>query len=226
MSTRQRVVGTTPSCLESGERINRKTKALDVIATAVAVDDRQTVLQRGLQSVDINARQQYVTDQQGFVELVNDAKFKLYTDRSLLKDFDDNTEIKSGNYFADRILFHEAAATAVAKYAVFQQQQSSLVITLAPIPDLRYLNGINGRIPRIYQCLTTGSSTSEPSVTDDDVTTILLNPSAAETLSKTRRLRLELGRGPTRYNIKQRLPTICGSAAFPKSVSSRRPMNG
>jgi hypothetical protein len=45
---------------------------------------------------------------------------------------------------------------------------------IAPTPDVRYLEGINGRIPRVCQFL----NKEENKVTDDAVTTILLNPTA------------------------------------------------
>jgi len=176
---------------------------LDLIASAVEIADRQAVLASGLQNVDPVAREQYVVDPEGFIAQVNDPKFKLYTDRSLLKDAADGSS-KVGNFFSDRILAHEAAATAVVRYAA--AHPGSVLFLLAPVADVRYLNGLNGRIPRIYQSFTArmrsgsgeqpASSSSGGTVTANDVTTILLNPNAADTLSKTRRLRLEIGTGP------------------------------
>jgi hypothetical protein len=109
--------------------------------------------------------------------LTQDPTFKLYTDRSLLKDFDpvDNKD-QQGNFFAQRILVHEAAATALAKYAV--SRPDSFVAVLAPTPDLRFLGGINGRIPRVCEYLNKESN----KVTNDAVTTILLNPTAKVSL--------------------------------------------
>ena len=60
---------------------------------------------------------------------------------------------------------------------------------------MRFLNGLNGRLPRICQYLTNANnSASQSKVTDNSVTTILLNPTAVETLSKSRYLRLEIGK--------------------------------
>jgi hypothetical protein len=65
-------------------------------------------------------------DAQGFLLFCRkDPAFKLYIDRSLLKDYDqDNVDIGSGKdtgmaatFFAEWIV-HEAAATVAAKYAV------------------------------------------------------------------------------------------------------------
>jgi len=167
------------------------TQKLDLIALAVEIEDRQTVLSNGLQNVNPTAREQYVVDPEGFIAQVNDPKFKLYTDRSLLKDAGSN---KVGNFFSDRILVHEAAATALSRYAA--SHPNSVIAMFSPTADLRYLNGSNGRIPRVYQKLTGSTATGGGEVTANDVTTILLNPTPNDTLSKTRRLRLEIGTGP------------------------------
>ena len=173
---------------------------LDLIAAAVEIEDRQSVLGGGLQNINTVAREKYVVDPEGFIAQVNDPRFKLYTDQSLLKDAPSLPD-RVGNFFSDRILAHEAAATAVAQYA-WTNSPNAVVMMLAPVADVRYLNGLNGRIPRIYQKLASSSSSSTDAsantnpVTVNDVTTVLLNPNAADTLSKTRRLRLEIGTGP------------------------------
>jgi hypothetical protein len=57
--------------------------------------------------------------------------------------------IVKGSYLADHILFHKAAAIAMAWYvaAATAKQQPSLILLLAPIQDVRFLNGMNGCIP-------------------------------------------------------------------------------
>eukprot|EP00957_Ditylum_brightwellii_P025805 1951903-Ditylum_brightwellii.AAC.1 len=49
-----------------------------------------------------------------------------------------------------------------------------MVVTVAPMKDVRYMGGINGRIPRICQVVK-GEGCG---VDESAVTTILLNPSA------------------------------------------------
>jgi hypothetical protein len=170
-----------------------------------------------------------VTDAQGFIALSQDPAFKLYIDRSLLKDYDqDNVDIGSGkdtgdgrgNFFAERILVHEAAATVAAKYAVSRPE--SLVAMVAPTPDLRFLRGINGRIARICKFLNPEAN----KVTNNCVTTILLNPTAKETLSKSRFLRLEIGTGPKTLAYQTKVADYLWFSSMPKVNLITRLMDG
>lgn len=150
-----------------------KSRNVILLALAPEVADAQTVRTRGLQNVDPESRAKYVVDAQGFIALTQDPKFKLYTDKSLLKDFEPiDGKDQQGNFFAQRILVHETAATVLATYAV--SRPDSFVAVIAPTPDVRYLEGINGRIPRVCEFLNKETN----KVTDDAVTTILLNPTA------------------------------------------------
>lgn len=207
-------------------------KQIPLVALGLDAGDRRTVRQQGLQNVDPATRALYVADPNGFIATTTDPAFKVYTDRSLLKDFSANNnnnnmadtssdtaatapsngKTGTGIFFAERILAHEAAATLAARYAV-QNGPGTVMAVVAPINDVRYLNGINGRLPRVYQYQSTAQlksnndknslgSLSPPQpnsaapVTANDVTTILVNPTAADTLSRTVRLRLEIGTGP------------------------------
>jgi hypothetical protein len=194
---------------------------IPIIAMGLSREDEQVVQKGGIQNVNPISREKYVKDPNGFIATTNDPKFKLYTDRSLLKDRllvakkdSPLTEaISEGNYFAERILRHEAGATLVSQYAIDHRASADdccLIAIVAPINDVRYLGGINGRIPRIHQYLSTNisneSSTSTTTTTTtvpesslvsmNDITTILINPTAMDTLSRTVRLRLEIGTGP------------------------------
>lgn len=219
----------------------------DAIACGVETEDRQTVLGGGLQNVDPARRARYVADPEGFIATVSDPRFKLYTDRSLLKDAPaaggGGAQASPGNFFAERILAHEAAATAVARRAVAaaaaQPRPSSspgaIVAVLAPAADVRYLNGINGRIPRVYQklaAMAAGSSEAAAApnnaavVTANDVTTILLNPTPADTLSRTRRLRLEIGTGPETLPYQTKVADYLWFGASPSVSLLPRLMDG
>jgi hypothetical protein len=154
-----------------------KSRNLKLLALAPEVEDSSIVRKQGLQNVNTDRRAQYVADAEGFIALTQDPKFKLYTERSLLKDFEPmDDKDQQGNFFAQRILVHEAAATALAKYAV--SRPDSFVAVIAPTPDLRFLGGINGRIPRVCEYLNKETN----KVTNDAVTTILLNPTATVSL--------------------------------------------
>ena len=198
---------------------------IPVLCLAVDPNDTATVRAKGLQALDPAQRQRYVADPTGFIAQTTDPQFGLYTDRVLLRDVADDIDLDANdedaapqqpskrsttnkddnkNLFAERILAHEAAATVLARYAAANSK--SVVLCFAPVDDLRYMKGINGRLPRIYNALKTeaNSEVTGNALTDDDVTTILLNPSPKDTLSETKRLRLEVGTGPDtiKYQMK------------------------
>ena len=125
-----------------------------------------------------------------------------------------------GNYYAQRILTHEAGATVVSQYA--SARPDSLVVVMAPVNDVRFLNGINGRIPRVFGKLRPDDS----KVTDNSVTTILLNPTARDTLSKSNYLRLEIGTAPDVLDYQTKVADYLWFSASPKVNLIPRLMNG
>lgn len=198
-----------------------KLKGLDLIAMSPEIDDQKIVRSRGLQNVDADRRAEYVLDSEGFIAMTQDPKFRLYTDRSLLKDFEPQDKADQvGNFFAERILVHETGATAVAKYAAARPE--SLVIFVAPIEDVRFMGGYNGRLERISRFL----NKEENKVIDDCITTILLNPSAKETLSLSRYLRLEIGTAPTNIDYQTKVSDYLWFSKMPKVNLIPRLMNG
>lgn len=196
-------------------------QSLDLLALSPEYDDMKAARKDGLQSVDVSRRQLYVADPNGFIAQTKDPRYRLYTDRSLLKDFDSTStgEEKATGYFAERILVHEAGATVLAKYAV--QRPEAFVMMVAPIPDVRFLQGINGRIARICAAI----NPQQNKVTDNAVTTILLNPTAEETLSQSRYLRLEIGTGPETLDYQTKIADYLWFSSSPKVNMIPRLMN-
>ena len=204
-----------------------KKRGCAMLALAPDPSDLGVVRGGGLQSLDPARREAYVADAPGFIALTQEPKFKLYADRSLLKDFvvasssskdEASTKAGQGNFFAERILVHEACATAIAKWAT--SRPDSLVVTVAPIPDVRFLGGINGRVPRICKHLNPDSL-----VDDEAVTTILLNPNAGETLSESKWLRLEIGTAPNNWTYQLKIADYLWFSSMPKVNMLPRMMN-
>lgn len=203
-----------------------KKKRFALLALAPEPSDLATVAKGGLQSLDAERRDTYVSDPQGFISLTQEPKFKLYTDKSLLKDYvpssptldESSTKAGQANFFAERILVHEACATVVARWAT--SRPDSLVVVIAPIPDVRYLGGINGRVPRVCQRLNPDSLVDE-----EAVTTILLNPSARETLSESKFLRLEIGTAPNNWTYQTKVADYLWFSSMPKVNMLPRMMN-
>ena len=197
-------------------------KSLELLAMAPEPQDVQTARSQGLQNVPQERRSAYVLDPNGFIALSQSPKYRVYADRSLLKDYEaKNPDDKAGNFFAERILVHETAASVAASYAV--QRPDSLVAIVAPTPDLRFLQGINGRIARI--CAFLNAETTNK-VTENAVTTILLNPTAKETLSLSRYMRLEIGTGPASLAYQAKVADYLWFSASPKVNLIPRLMNG
>ena len=197
-----------------------KSNSLDLIAMSPEIEDIKIVRSQGLQNIDPDRRAQYVVDSEGFIALTQDPRFRLYTDRSLLKDFEPQGKSdQTGNFFAERILVHETGATAVAKYT--STRPESLVVFVAPIADVRFLGGYNGRLARIAGFL----NKEDNKVTDDCITTILLNPTAKETLSLSRYLRLEIGTAPSNIDYQTKVADYLWFSKMPKVNLIPRLMN-
>ncbi len=200
-----------------------KSKQLKLIASAPEPIDVQTVRTQGLQNVDPERRSSYVTDALGFIGWTQEPRNKLYTDRSLLKDWtplDANESTPSG-FFAERILVHETIATRMANYAFLDGKRNSLVINVSPIADVRFLGGPNGRIARICKAIK-----PDTIVDDEAVTTILVNPSAEETLSQSKFIRLEIGTAPSNLAYQTKVADYLWFSSTPKVNMLPRLMNG
>jgi len=95
-----------------------------------------------------------------------------------------------------------------------------LVIIIQDIKNVRYMGGANGRIPRIYKSFLPDSKVSEESVTS-----ILINPSAKETLSQSRFLRLEIGTSPQNIQYQTKIADYLWFSTIPKVNLIPRMMN-
>mmetsp|Transcript_2348 Transcript_2348/g.3447 ORF Transcript_2348/g.3447 Transcript_2348/m.3447 type:complete len:484 (+) Transcript_2348:95-1546(+) len=187
-----------------------RSEGLSMVALAPEAEDMRVVRKDGLQNVNIERRTNYVVDAQGFIELTQDARFKLYTEYSMLKGFvPQSAEDKPGDFFSERILWDEAVATAAARWAVIRPD--SLMVIVAPFDRLRYMGGVNFRLPRVCKALQKDSKVDE-----EAVTTILLNPTAQETLSQSRYIRLEIGTAPTNVAYQSKLADYVWFSSMPK----------
>ena len=197
-----------------------KSKRMSLLALSPEVEDLKTVRSEGLQNVNLERRQKYVADAEGFIALTQDPKYKLYAEKSLFKDFVPlNDKDTPGDFFAERILVHEAMATATARWAM--SHPDSLVVVVAPISDVRYMGGPNGRLPRVCKFinpLATG-------IDESAITTMLLNPSAKETLSMSNFLRLEIGTTPQTLKYQTKVADYIWFSAIPKVNVLPRMMN-
>ena len=199
---------------------------LSLLALAPNPEDLITLRTKGgLDSLSPPIRQLYVADPEGFIDQTRDAKFQLYTEKSLLKDFVDDTRRRSqqANYFAERILVHETGATVLARWAAIHP--NALVIGMTSIPDVRFMGGMNGRVLRIYNRLLKSQQSSPSSATEEAVTTILLNPTAKDRLSESKFLRLEIGTAPNNWKYQTKIADYVWFSSMPKVNLLPRMMN-
>ena len=84
----------------------------------------------------------------------------------------------------------------------------------------RFLEGINGRVPRVSRALDPASL-----VDAEAVATILLNPSARETLSESRWPRLEIGTAPNNWTYQTKVADYLWFSSMPKVNMLPRMMN-
>lgn len=149
-----------------------KQKGLELVALAPELEDRKAVREQGLQNLDPQRRGSYVVDAQGFIDVTQDPRFKLYTEKSMMKNFTPLNESDSAaNFFAESILADEAIASAAARWSVLRPE--SLIAIVAPIQDVRFYGGASSRVERICKFLS-----PDTTIDDESITTILLNPSA------------------------------------------------
>lgn len=197
-----------------------KAKNLKLIACSPEFVDITTVRQEGIQNVNPERRSNYVVDSQGFIDWTQAPKNRMYTDKSLLKDFE-SQDPRDGpaNFFGERILVHETMATTIAKYAV--KHPKTLVIGISQIKDVRFMGGPNGRVVRVCKALN-----PDMVVEEDAVTTILINPSAEETLSQSKFLRLEIGTAPSLLQYQTKVSDYLWFSTMPKVNMLPRLMNG
>jgi hypothetical protein len=168
------------------------TQKITLVALAPELEDMQIVRTQGLQNVDLERRAIYVADSQGFIQLTQNPTFKLYADRSMLKEFTPlSADDKTSDYFAQQILFDETVATAAARWALLQPDESPLMMIVSDFKDARFMGGANSRIPRVCRYLSPDSVIDEKSVTS-----IMINPTAQNTLSESNYIRTAIGTTP------------------------------
>ncbi|KAG5177907.1 hypothetical protein JKP88DRAFT_331083, partial [Tribonema minus] len=167
----------------------------------------------GLEGLSADERNQYVIDLKGFIEFARQTGYRAYADEVIFPAYADGVARgafgaeppSKANYFAARILRDEAVASAAVEAITAAPAGSTMVVlqpaeavTAAPagstmVVDLdrvKFGFGSSGRAERIARSL--GGALG--------VRAVLLNPTAADTLSGTTYLRLALGLAEDLYD--------------------------
>ena len=96
-----------------------------------------------------------------------------------------------------------------------------MVYNIGSKTDVRFLGGPNGRIARVCNAIRPNTN-----IDDEAVTTILLNPTAQQTLSQSKFLRLEIGTAPANLPYQTKVSDYIWFSTMPKVNMLPRLMNG
>lgn len=155
----------------------------------------------------------------GFLQSVLAEGFKRYSDSVITSRFEQESSSSRRftsveNYFSYRILQQEYTATLVARrFADADAANKELmVVLLAPESDIKFGLGVEERVKRSVNRV---RATAPSSNNNAKVYSVLLNPSAVDSLSDTAQLRLVLAYGPTLLRYQRPLADFLWYSEYP-----------
>lgn len=194
-------------------------KGIELVPLDIELDVLNTVFGAGLAALSDEARLALVPDLDGFVQSVAGDGFKRYTDNVLADGFDKFVAMQNDtststtriigskkspvtveNYISGRILRDEVMAVQAAKW-IAEQDKPSVLVTLLDEAQTKFGFGVQERVARNLARVrqsTNGVELSEATKKDKvsgEILSVLLNPTAADTLSMTAQMRLCLAYG-------------------------------
>lgn len=200
-----------------------------VAMVALGADDAvvKKVQQNGLEALSEEDKSKYVPDLEGFLSSIRTPGFSTYADRVIFPAYgkfvnDTSISVKGltpENYFSFRILQDEAIASKAAE--VVGDGSNSMMVVIADKEQSIYGFGLQGRFKRYLAMYnkdekdaiaSNDASTKKKGI--DNVYSILVNPTATDTLSKTLQLQLTLQYGD-KY-LREAYP-VCNVLWFDKS---------
>ena len=153
-------------------------------------------LEQGLEGLPDEVRERYVPDPAAFVAAVKNEGFPRYAeqvivfDRSMTKidaSSKETAEVSRSRLIAKNMLVDEAIANILARE---RQQSGNVVISILDSKKVKFGYGVEERLKRRF----TDTPAAAPN-TAAEVYSVLLNPTAADSLSDTFQLRLSLAYG-------------------------------
>eukprot|EP00903_Cladosiphon_okamuranus_P020354 g18674.t1 len=165
-----------------------RSRGLPLLAMGVDSEKVFDVMQNGMDSLGADDRNAYVSDFKGFVTYVRDKGFQTYADKLIFPSYDRLNEAgllgkkppTKPNFFAARILADEALASKAVDWAT--QNSGKRLFVVQREDHVKFGFGASGRAARIAQSLGNEMSTKS----------VLINPTAEDSLSLSRSLRLAL----------------------------------
>ena len=162
--------------------------------TPISINKR--VLSNGLGALSDEEKAIYVPDIDGFVEGVKKPGFRRYADNVIFdsyarKNVDKN--ITPEQYFSLRILQDEAMAAKAVSYSAAHKNQ--LLVLISPLDRVIFGYGIYDRIRRYQESNKVANDKTKETKEREKLLSLLLNPTAADSLSAIKQLQLSLGYG-------------------------------
>ena len=179
-----------------------KTKNVKLLDSGV---DRATVSRvavKGFEGLTDEDRSRYVPDPQDFVSSVTSKGFKRYADNVIVDNYNRAAQqlVREGKtekdmpssekFFASQILENEGTAATLAKSAV--QNKDRIVVLVTDSTRVKFGYGVKERSKKLLNVVSEGSAGADDT---DDVLSVLIDPTPADSLSETAQLRLTLAYG-------------------------------
>lgn len=197
-------------------------KGISLVALNIDSETMNKVKENGLDGLSPEEKEKLVSDPKGFINAVTNKGFKYYADRVILSSFED--DVKRGvfpatmqgkaNFFAARILQDEAIANRMAQY--LQDNPKALMVTILGADHVKFGYGSSWRLERLM---------SSAAAVPLESRTILLNPSAKDSLSLSTTLRLRLGNNGEREEFSKPLANLLIFSSSPRVNLLTHPLN-
>jgi hypothetical protein len=194
-----------------------KKRGVRVVSVGVGAETVARVEKKGFEGLTDDDRAKYMPDPTDFVQSVANKGFKRYADASIVDDYNRDAQRlgkkaadmpSSEKYFAKEILQNEGIAAQLAKNVAGRPNDLTVLVT--DDSRVRFGYGVKERTLKLLQVLEAGgggegapappsgggsaaaiTATGNP----DRVLSVMIDPTAADSLSATAQLRLSLAYG-------------------------------
>jgi uncharacterized iron-regulated protein len=225
-------------------------RGIPLVALNVLSETQESVKESGLDGLSEIEKQIYVPDTEGFVASVKAPGFQRYTEKVILPSYQFHAENKllgpnpsPEKFFSSRILWDEGMASSAVTY-ITEQPANTMMVVLTGLDHVKFGYGIRERALRglrnfrdrkaaanlaSYEALSAaagGDDKKKPqkpaeASKDVKVLSVLLNPTAQDSLSPTVQLQLCLAYGPFLKDQKPLADFLWFSASPPVKILTR-----
>jgi hypothetical protein len=165
-----------------------------LLALGVPNQIRNKIADNGLKSLTPEEKSIYIADPDGFINLTRDPGFTVYTDKVIITGYEAGVvsgaipgSVTAEKYFASRIFEDEALACSIARRSV----DDETIVVVMNGDAVKFGFGVEERLRRnIIRKRSENGAEGKA-----DVVSVLLNPTAKDSLSPTVQLQLALGYG-------------------------------